>query len=179
MSLGYKFRKADRFLEKLGPDDQNRLRCICHEIRRAEAALLAASENLMQRCIDRCEGICCRNIEMDPIISHWDLLFILVLAPQIRSEIQNCLLKEDPLYRTDCVFLQDGIGPCIFPQTVRPEVCVTTFCENDRSIRREIRRVKRLFVRLSWFLHWRSTRTRLRTVTLAVKTVRSRFGKTA
>lgn len=177
MSIGHSFRKADRLLKKMPPGDRDGLLPICHELREAQAGLLAAAAKPMKRCIERCAGMCCRNIELDPIISHWDLLFILALAPQTRSEIQHCLLKEDPLYRTDCIFLRGGIGPCIFPDTVRPEVCVTTFCENDRPVRREIRRVKRLFFRLAWFVRWRGVRWSLRAGCLRVFAAASRtFG---
>ncbi len=179
MSLAYKFRRAERLLKQMDPADQSSLLHICNEIREAQAALLSAAEKQMKRCIDHCAGICCRNIELDPIISHWDLVFILTLAPQIRSRARECLLKEDLLYRTDCVFLQKGKGPCIFPGTLRPEVCVTTFCQSARPIRHEIQRVKRKYKRLYWFVVWRRTRSRLRTVARAVTTVCSRFDNTA
>ena len=179
MSLAYKFRKAEGLLEKIESGDRNELLRICHRIRDAQEALLAAAGEQMERCINRCEGICCRNIELDPIISHWDLLYILSLAPQIRPHILVCLLNEDPLYRTDCIFLTDGMGPCIFPAKIRPEVCVATFCQNDRSIRREIQQVKRLFIRLSWFVRWSILRTKLRKLKKAVTAAFSRMHNTS
>ena len=179
MSLAYKFRRAERILQQMNTADRNATLRICNEIREAQAALLAVAEKQMKRCIDRCEGICCRNIELDPIISHWDLVFILALAPQIRSRAHDCLQKEDPLYRTDCVFLDGGKGPCVFPTALRPEVCVTTFCENDRPIRREIQRVKRRFAQLCRFVHWSRIRTHVRPLTRAAAAVCARFGKPA
>ena len=178
MSLGYKFRKAEHLLNKMNVQDLRGLVRICTEIQNAQEALLAAAGKQMERCIHRCEGICCRNIELDPIISHWDLVYILALVPELRDHASESLLKEDPLYRSDCIFLQDGKGPCIFPSTLRPEVCVTTFCENDRPIRREIRQVKRLFSKLCWFVRWRIARANLRTITQMVTTLASRLGGT-
>ena len=179
MSLGYKYRKADRLLKEMTSGDRLELNRICRRIRDAQAILLAAAGDQMERCIHRCEGICCRNIELDPIISHWDLVYILALAPQIRPHIRDCLLNEDPLYRTDCIFLADGKGPCIFPVNVRPEVCVVTFCQNDRSIRPEIQRVKRMFNRLSWFVHWRMMRRKLRKLKKTVTTACSDLHKSS
>ena len=153
MSLATKFRKAERLLERLDAADRKGLHRICCDIRDAQTTLLAAADKQMARCIERCKGICCRNVELDPIISHWDLMLILTLAPQVRCRIGECLQNEDPLYTSDCIFLADGKGPCVFPASMRPEVCVTTFCENDRPLRREIRQVKWLFFKLSWFVH--------------------------
>ena len=171
MSLKTKFRKAERLCEQMRSEDPNGLRRICSQIRIAQAALLASARQQMERCLSRCGGICCRNIELDPIISHWDLMLILSLAPQIRSRMCECLRREDPLFRTDCVFLTDGIGPCIFPDNLRPEVCVTTFCQNDRPIRSEIRRVKRKFFLLSCFVRWCQIRAKSRAVKRAVAAV--------
>lgn len=156
MSLASKFRRAERLLERMDPADRKGLHRICCDVRDAQATLLAAADKQMTRCIQHCKGICCRNIELDPIISHWDLVLILTLAPQVRRRICQCLQNEDPLYTSDCVFLADGKGPCVFPASMRPEVCVTTFCENDRALRREIRQVKWLFAKVSWFVR-RST----------------------
>ena len=164
MSLSYKLRRAERILERMTPEDRARLKRICSEIMAAQQDLMSAADKQMQRCIDLCEGICCRNIEMDPIISHRDLVFILALAPELGSTAHGCVSKEDPLYRTDCVFLQNGKGPCVFPHGLRPEVCVTTFCVNDRPIRTEIARVKRNFIRLSWFVRCSSVRHLLRPI---------------
>jgi hypothetical protein len=178
MSLAYKFRKAERLLKQLASADQNGLQWFCSQIQDAQAALLASAGQQMARCIDQCEGICCRNIELDPIISHWDLVFILHCTPELRSRIRDCLLREDPLYTADCVFLEDGKGPCIFPENLRPEVCVVTFCQDDRPIRREIRRVKRTFRQFSWFVRRQAARSRLRHMTQAAAAFRSRFDKT-
>ena len=179
MHLAYKFRKAERLLKRMEPGDRDGLLHVCRQIRDAQATLLAAAGKHMTRCIHHCQGICCRNIELDPIISHWDLVFVLTLAPQIRSRIRDCLRKEDPLYRTDCVFLTKGMGPCMFPENLRPEVCVVTFCQSERTIRREIRQVKQAFWRLSWFVRGRTTRAQLRMLTRALTAAGSRIDKTA
>ena len=177
MTLAYKFRKAEGLLEKMGSGDRLELHRICRRIRDAQTALVAAAGKQMDQCIHHCEGICCRNIELDPIISHWDLVYILSLSPEIRPQVRECLLNEDPLYRTDCIFLADGKGPCIFPAYVRPEVCVATFCQNDRSIRREIQQVKKMFNRLSWFVRWRIVQTKLRKLKKPVTTACSGLRK--
>ena len=179
MSLSYKFRRAERVLKQIEPGDRVGLLRVCRQIRDAQATLLASAVKQMTRCIHHCEGICCRNIELDPIISHWDLVFILTLAPHLRSRIRDCLRREDPLYRTDCVFLEKGKGPCIFPENIRPEVCVVTFCQCDRTIRREIRQVKCKFFRLAWFARLRITRAQLRGLTRAVTAACSRTDTTA
>lgn len=178
MSLAYKFRKAERLLRGLNAGDRGDLQMICHRIRDAQAALKTGAGQQMDRCIRHCGGICCRNIELEPIIGHLDLIFIMALAPGMRSRIRDCLIREDPLFRTDCIFLEGGQGPCIFPENVRPEVCVVTFCQYDRPIRREIRQVKRTFFQLSWFVMSCTARAHLRPLTQAVTAVRALFGKT-
>ena len=177
MSLSYKLRKAEKILAQLTPGDRAKLMQICSEIMASQKDLLAAADTQMQRCILRCEGICCRNIEMDPIISHRDLVFILALAPELGSTAHGCVSREDPLYRTDCVFLQNGKGPCVFPQALRPEVCVTTFCENTRPIRSEIARLKRSFIRLSWFVRLSRIRRLLRPISGLLTATDCRFDK--
>ena len=59
------------------------------------------------------------------------------------------------MYSADCIFLQNGTGPCMFPEGVRPEVCVTTFCGNHRYVRKEISRLKRKFFKLDAFIRLR------------------------
>jgi hypothetical protein len=130
------------------------------KVSRAEAALSRAAAPLLNRCTTVCQGLCCRNIVPDTLIDTMDFVFALSLDCTLENGIARHLEKEDPLYATDCIFLKDGIGPCIFPTTLRPQVCITTFCGDDREIKKEIARVKRAFFRLEWFVRlrkWRHT----------------------
>ncbi len=158
MSLKSDFRKAEKIVSQLGAEDLSKLRQICAEIRDSEIRLQEKSKRLMIRCVQRCGGICCRNLQIDLIIGQWDFVFIMTLNPFLIEKIKACLEKEEPFFTSDCIFLENGVGPCIFPSDARPEVCLVTFCDDVSSIRKEIVDVKMKFFKLSWFLISRKPR---------------------
>jgi hypothetical protein len=152
MAIGYDFRQARRFVEEIADDDREKLTALCRSIQRAEARLLEAAAPLMERCAAQCRGICCRNIQMDAVIGRGDLVYILALNPRLAPQMAACLENEPLLYAADCIFLKNGVGPCIFPDTLKPDVCLTTFCEDTAAVAREIRQLKRRFMRLDLFI---------------------------
>ncbi|MFH1983580.1 MAG: hypothetical protein ABIL58_17185 [Pseudomonadota bacterium] len=152
MTIGYDFRQALRFVENIADDDREKLAALCRSIQGAEARLLDAAAPLMERCASQCRGICCRNINLDAIIGRGDLIYILALNPRLGPEMAACLENESLLYSADCVFLKNGVGPCIFPDDLKPDVCLTTFCGDTAVAAREIRQVKRRFMRLDLFV---------------------------
>ncbi len=152
MSLNYQFRQAQKIIRGLNPEELKSLQKICGEIQTAEIALQEKSKDLMTRCIKKCGGICCKNVQSDLIISHWDFVFILTLMPSLENDMSTCLKKEQPFFSSDCIFLNDGAGPCIFPDDARPEVCIVTFCDNTSPVRKEIIGVKRKFFKLTCFV---------------------------
>ena len=155
MSMRHLFRQAEKIIEGSNQEDLEGLKKICQEIRDAELELQEKSKPIMVRCIQRCEGICCRNVHLDLIIDVWDFLFILVLKPHLNKEIEECLQNEEPFFSADCVFLKNGVGPCIFPYDARPEVCLVTFCDDTSPIKKEIAKVKRKFFKLTWYVFLR------------------------
>ncbi len=92
----------------------------------------------MTRCIQRCGGICRRNLQLDLVIGHWDFVFMLASNPALKEKIEECLEKEAPFFTSDCIFLENGVGPCVFPPDARPEVCLVTFCDDTSPVKREI-----------------------------------------
>ena len=152
MSLGYKLRRAGRQLENLTPHETRDLERLLRAVYRAETDLLARAAILMDRCIGGCRGLCCRNVAIDEIIGFADLVYILGKRPDLRDRLASRLTVERPFFTVDCPFLENGQGPCILPEAVRPEVCITTFCADTGPVRREIAQVKRAFMRLNWFL---------------------------
>jgi hypothetical protein len=158
MSLNQKLHAAVRLLDHLPPEDRSDLQRICHAIRQAQAELLARAAHAMQRCLHNCGGLCCRNTQIDAIISHWDFVFILGLDPAWQAAMAACIADEAPYFTADCLFLKTQGGPCIFPSDVRPEVCITTFCSDTAAIREELRRVQRAFRRLRRFMLFRRLR---------------------
>lgn len=158
MGIKAEFVKAERIIAGLRPADHMRLRQICDEIQAAEVELLKQADLSMDHCIEACEGLCCRNIQLEAIIGVWDLVYILTVAGTFRDRMAACLENEIPFYAADCIFLENGVGPCIFPSAVRAEVCLTTFCSRTDAIDREIRRVKRKFYKLGWFIATRKPR---------------------
>jgi hypothetical protein len=152
MSLNYQFRQAQKIIRGLRSEDAQSLLNICREIQIAEIKLQEKSKDLMTRCIQKCGGICCKNVQSDLIISHWDFVFILTLKPFLEDAMLKCLENEQPFFSSDCIFLQNGAGPCIFPDDARPEVCIVTFCDNTSPVKKEIVSVKRKFFKLTWFV---------------------------
>ena len=162
MSLKHLFRQAQKIIEESSAEDWKGLERICLEIRDAEMELQEKARPIMTRCIHRCGGICCRNIQIDLIIGLWDFLFMLVLKPHLKKQIEECLEKEEPIFSADCIFLKDGVGPCIFPYDARPEVCIVTFCGDTSPIKKKIAAVKRKFFKLTCFASLRKPRATIR-----------------
>jgi hypothetical protein len=158
MGIRYKFKQAEKIISVMAPHDRTALERICREIEAAEKRLLEAAREMMTRCYTACEGICCRNIHLDEILSLWDAIYLLALAPSVRETIAKCLEADEPLFSADCIFLQHGVGPCIFPFTIRPEVCITSFCTDDAPVKKEILLVKRKFLKLCLFTRLRRPR---------------------
>jgi len=152
MGLKYKFNQAKKILNALGPEALMNIRRIGRNIQKAEEKLAQKGKKLFLRCKTECHGICCRNLQPDSIISLYDFLFILLMNPELHTAISKCLENENIFYTSDCIFLKDGKGPCIFPPDSMPEICITSFCSYERSIEREINVIKRKFMKLSWFL---------------------------
>ena len=101
MGLDYSFRSAKKKIDRLDADERARLLEICEEIRHAEQALSEKAVPILQACVDRCQGLCCRNIRPADIVTEWDLVYILAMAPQLEPAIAACLSRED-FFPTDC-----------------------------------------------------------------------------
>jgi hypothetical protein len=67
-------------------------------------------------------------------------------------------LGRESFFASDCLFLKNGLGPCLFPEGLRPERCVTSFCRVEPSIEKEIGRVMGEFSRLVRFFWFRPFR---------------------
>jgi hypothetical protein len=152
MGLQYQFKKAQKTLNRLAPADRDRLEKICGDIQKAEKRLRVAAEDALVRCGTACRGICCRNIDLDAVLGCPDFVYILTLENHLADRMAACLQNESPLYIADCIFLENGIGPCIFPGTVMPELCITTFCTTESPAPKEIKQLKWKFFQLGWFL---------------------------
>ncbi len=118
----------------------------------AEEQLQAAGSSAFLRCYSGCEGLCCRNLEIDAVIGFSDFIYLLTVESQLQESISTCLENENRIFAGDCIFLINGKGPCIFPPTSRPEVCITTFCTDIEPLKNEIRCVKSQFMKLNLYL---------------------------
>ncbi len=152
MGLKYKFKRANRIIDTFHPAELARAREIGEEIQNAEKRLSGKGEKLFLECKTQCQGLCCRNIRPDEIISLYDLLFILVMNPELNGPIAECVEKETLFFASNCIFLKDGQGPCIFPSDSMPEICITAFCHYEKLIEKEINYLKRKFIKLTWFI---------------------------
>jgi len=157
MGLKYKFKKAQEIIERSGNKDLIAIKEICEKIQRAQNKLLEEGKDVLKYCQDRCQGLCCRNICPDDIITLADFVYILAMESSLREEISECLKKET-LFSSSCIFLKSGEGPCIFPSDLRPEKCITSFCGGDTTIRKEINMVGSKFSKLIRFILLRKPR---------------------
>ncbi len=158
MGLKYKFNQAQKIINDLDDEALRIARGFGKEIQKAEKKLSQKGEKLFLKCKTECQGLCCLNLYPDSIISHYDFLFILVMNPDMNAAISKCLERENLFFATDCIFLKDGKGPCIFPPDSMPEICITAFCNYERSIEKEINFLKRKFTKLSRFIWLRKPR---------------------
>lgn len=158
MLLQKKFQKAVAIVGRLTPHEVRQLTKICRRIQAAEERLLAASGELIQRCTRSCGGLCCRNLQSGQIIDLYDFVFILTAAPAMKPRIRKRVGHQLPDFTADCVFLENGEGPCIFPFNTRPEVCITSFCGREECISTEIRQVTRRFTTLRRFVLFQKPR---------------------
>jgi len=151
MGIRYKIHKADAVLQRLSKEERNRVDLICAGIRKEQFRLQQEGRLLFERCVSGCEGLCCKNVIADELITLWDMIFILAASSLCPEDLLS-LAEKEPLFTADCMFLENGIGPCIFPDGHRPEKCVLSFCGDDRLIAENIRSVHRGFGRLHRFL---------------------------
>jgi len=155
MSLMYFSRKAAGILRRLPAGRRVALAALCRNINAAERKLNAAAALRLKGCLEDCRGLCCRNLQLDAVFGIPDFVYLLTAMPSLDAGISESLRLEEPLFTSNCPFLQRGVGPCLFPPDVRPEVCITSFCRGDEALKAEIRRVKICFWKLGVFLHFK------------------------
>jgi hypothetical protein len=127
---------------------------LCRQIQEAERSLNSAAASRLHGCLEECRGLCCRNLDLEAVFGVPDFVYILTLDPSLYSVIAACLGAESPIFTSNCPFLEHGVGPCIFPADLRPEVCITSFCRSDGALGAEIRRVKTGFWKLGLLLRF-------------------------
>jgi hypothetical protein len=155
MSLKYSYHRAAKIVCQLPPESRPLLTRFCRKIQEAERNLNSAAEVRLQGCLQECQGLCCRNLDLEAVFGVPDFVYILTLDPSLHSAIAACLETESSIFTSNCPFLEHGVGPCIFPADLRPEVCITSFCRSDGTLGAEIRRVKTGFWRLGLLLRFR------------------------
>jgi hypothetical protein len=157
MSLNHSFKAAKKKITCLDAGERKSLLAICRDIQQAQQVLNEKSAPLMARCYTNCKGLCCRNIHPADIITEWDLIYILAMAPEAEDTMAARLTQEG-FFPADCIFLKNGSGPCIFPDHLRPERCIISFCRVEPSVENEIARVMGGFSRLIRYFMFRPIR---------------------
>jgi hypothetical protein len=155
MSLNYCFKRATRIMRRFPPGSRDVRYALCRQIQDAQRELNAAAAVRLKSCLETCRGLCCRNLQLETVFGVADFVYLLTLEPALHEKVAECLRHEDPLFTSNCPFLERGIGPCLFPPDVRPEVCITSFCRDDAALSAEIRRVKIRFWKLGVLLRFR------------------------
>jgi hypothetical protein len=154
MGLSYDFKVAKKRRDQLNTKERESVLAICREIYEAERTLTEKAAPILARCMVKCKGLCCQNILPADIITEWDLLYILLMAPQVEMQMEDCIQKED-FFSQNCIFLENATGPCIFPDNIRPERCIISFCNVEPSVEMEIARVMNRFSHLIRYYQWR------------------------
>jgi hypothetical protein len=155
MSLRYSYHQAAEIVRQWPSESRPLLNHFCRRIQDAERELNTAASMNLEGCLKDCQGLCCRNLQLDAVFGVPDFVYVLTLAPALGATIAACLRHEDPLFSSNCLFLDHGVGPCLFPPDVRPEVCITSFCCGDGALKAEIRQVKKCFWKLGFLVHSR------------------------
>lgn len=161
MGLNHSFKAARKKIDALDADERKILMTICRDIQHAQQALTQKAAPVLAHCMANCQGLCCRNIHPADIITEWDLVYILVMAPTVEAAMAVCLTREG-FFPSDCIFLENGTGPCLFPDNLRPERCIISYCRVEPSIEKEVGRVMDGFSRLIRFFMFRPLRRLLR-----------------
>lgn len=154
MALSHALMDAKQWLASCPAADIERLRSICLDIHEAQKRLMRASEAYIQRCMNRCEGLCCKNVFLGEVMGFEDFCYILVLRPESFETLYSKTSRLSTMFTADCPFLLDGIGPCSLPEALRPEVCITSFCMQTPDADAAIRAVQARFRKLSRVLRW-------------------------
>jgi hypothetical protein len=161
MSLNYSFKTARKKIDALDSGERETFLAICRDIQKSQEALTVQAAPLLAGCMTHCQGLCCRNIHPADIITEWDLIYILGMAPQIEDAMRACLARER-FFPADCLFLENGTGPCLFPENLRPERCIISFCRVEPSIEKAIGQVMGGFGRMIRFFMFRPLRRLLK-----------------
>lgn len=164
MGLTHSFKAAQKKIDALDADERKILAAICRDIHHAQKALTQKAAPVLAHCMANCQGLCCRNIHPADIITEWDLVYILVMAPSVEDAMAACLTREG-FFPSDCIFLENGTGPCLFPDNLRPERCIISYCRVEPSIEKEIGRVMGGFSQLIRFFMLRPFRRAFRKLT--------------
>lgn len=151
MSLHYDFHRAKRIIQSMSAGESSHLKAVCDRIRHAEERLNAAAASAIEHCMLNCGGMCCRNIHLDQLIGVKDFVFLLTVERHLKETMHACLEKES-IYSADCLFLENGVGPCLFSSNAKPEMCICTFCSDATAMKQEIEDVKAAFNVLARFL---------------------------
>ena len=154
MGIQYKINKAEAIINSFCGEELKALERACSEIQSAQDQLIKEAEDHFRLCMNSCKGICCRNINPNEIITLLDFVYILSIDKTNIAQILECSKKET-LFSSNCIFLKNDIGPCIFPYNLKPEKCIITFCSDTRTIRKEIKLVRSKFSRLSRFVKYK------------------------
>ena len=157
MGLKYSFKAARKKIDALDSDERRVLEAICQDIHHAQQMLSHKAAPILEGCMAGCRGLCCRNSHPAALITEWDLVYILTMAPEIEDAVAACLAREN-FFPSDCIFLENGTGPCLFPDNLRPERCIISFCRVESSVEKEIGRVMAGFSRLIRFFMFRPLR---------------------
>jgi len=155
MSLRYLYSYSAEAVRQWPSDSRPLLDRLCRRIQDAERSLNVAAAGRLHGCLKECQGLCCRNLDLEAVFGVPDFVYMRIAGPTLDAAVAECLRGEIPIFTSNCPFLEKGLGPCIFPPDVRPEVCITSFCRCDSTLTAAIRTVKTGFWKLGVVLRAR------------------------
>jgi hypothetical protein len=143
--------RAAKIVDSYGGEHHQRLKSICAGIQAAETDLVRHAQGLFAECQGRCRGMCCRNIEIGNIISALDFVYIFTMDQTVRGPVW-VMSQQQNLFTADCIFLKEGTGPCLFKASIKPEMCIATFCGDVQPIKGHLKTLRAEFGRLQRFV---------------------------
>ena len=96
MGTRYLFEKAVKISQNFSASDKTSVLNLCKNIQKSQKELIGAADAAMLHCLEQCKGRCCKSLDIDSIFSLWDFIFIVMLQPHLKKEIQKRLDAYTP-----------------------------------------------------------------------------------
>ncbi len=91
MSLRYSYHQSAKIVRQWPSERRPLLAHLCRQIQDAERRLNAAAALRLEGCLKECQGLCCRNLQLDAVFGIPDFVYILAATPALNAKIEECI----------------------------------------------------------------------------------------